>query len=57
VLAEVFGGPMSLNLREEISPASKSSATVRHGEKLDVIQVRRRFVRAGSWAGPTRGTC
>jgi hypothetical protein len=45
VLAEVFGGPMSLNLREEISPASKSSATVRHGEKLDVIQVRRRFVR------------
>jgi uncharacterized protein YgiM (DUF1202 family) len=44
-IAQAFIGPITLNIRQEISPASKPIATARHGEKVDVIQVRRRFVR------------
>ena len=44
-IATAFAGPVKLNLRAEISPASKTAATAAHGEKLDVLQVRRRFVR------------
>jgi hypothetical protein len=44
-LAEAFAGPMTLTLRKEISPASAPGATAKHGEKLEVLQVRRRFVR------------
>jgi hypothetical protein len=44
-IAEAFVGPITLTLRKEISPASTAAATATHGEKLDVLQVRRRFVR------------
>src|SRR5919106_5453080 len=44
-LAEAFVGPITLNMRKEISPASAPIATAKHGEKVDVLQVRRRFVR------------
>jgi SH3-like domain-containing protein len=42
---------MTLNLRVEISPASKTIATAQHGEKLDILQVRRRFVRVRTNSG------
>ncbi len=45
VLTQVFAGPVTLNLRQEITPGSKQAATAKHGDKLDVIQVRRRFVK------------
>ena len=45
VLAQVFAGPISLPLRQEITPGSKTVVSAKHGDKLDVIQVRRRFVR------------
>ena len=44
-LAQAFVGPITLNLRREITPASPTVATAKHGEKVEVIQVRRRFVR------------
>jgi uncharacterized protein YgiM (DUF1202 family) len=44
-IGSAFAGPIKLELHEEISPASKVIATAKHGEKLDVLQVRRRFVR------------
>jgi hypothetical protein len=44
-LGTVFAGPIKLDLREEISPKSKPIATVKHGDKLEVLQIRRRFVR------------
>jgi hypothetical protein len=44
-IAEAFVGPITLSIRQEISPASKPIATARHGEKVEVIQTRRRFVR------------
>ena len=51
VLAEAFAGPIALNLRQEISPASRTAVTVRHGERLEVLQVRRRFVRVRNAQG------
>lgn len=51
VLAIVFAGPVSVNLRQELTPGSKPVASVKHGEQLDVIQVRRRFVRVRTNAG------
>jgi uncharacterized protein YgiM (DUF1202 family) len=45
VIGTAFAGPITLNLRQEISPASKTIASAKHGDKLDIIQVRRRFVR------------
>src|SRR5262245_34045894 len=45
VLAEAWAGPITLNLRAELDPRSKVIATAKHRDHLDVLQVRRRFVR------------
>jgi hypothetical protein len=50
-IGSAFAGPIELKLREEISPASKTIATAKHGEKLDILQVRRRFVRVRTPSG------
>lgn len=44
-LAEAWTGPVKLRLREEIHPQSKTAAEAKHGDKLEVLQIRRRFVR------------
>jgi hypothetical protein len=44
-LAEVFAGPSSLPIRQDIALNSAVQATVNHGERLEVLQRRRRFVR------------
>ena len=44
VIGEAFVGPATLNLREEISLRSKTVATVKHGERLEILQRRRRFL-------------
>jgi hypothetical protein len=44
-IAQAFAGPVTLNLRREISPDSPTTTTAKHGEKLDILQMRRRFVR------------
>ena len=46
-----FTGPIQLDLREEVSPASKPIAKTTHGEKLEILQVRRRFVRVRTPGG------
>jgi SH3-like domain-containing protein len=43
-IGEAFVGPAALNLREEISLRSKTVATVKHGERLEILQRRRRFL-------------
>ena len=50
-IGTAFSGPMKLNLRSEISPASQTIATSSHGEKLEILQVRRRFVRVRTPSG------
>lgn len=46
-----FAGPSKLPLRQEINPRSSVVTTALHGEKLDIIQVRRRFVRVRTVKG------
>lgn len=50
-IGTAFSGPMKLDLRSEISPASQTIATSSHGEKLEILQVRRRFVRVRTPSG------
>jgi SH3-like domain-containing protein len=42
-IGEAWVGPMSLNLREELAPRAAVSATVKHGERLEILERRRRF--------------
>ncbi len=51
VIGEAFVGPPNLNLREEISLRSRTVATVHHGDKVDIVQTRRRFVQVRSPQG------
>src|SRR4051794_28063320 len=50
-IGTAFAGPITLNLRAEISPSAKVIATAKHGEKVDILQVRRRFVRVRTPGG------
>jgi hypothetical protein len=44
-IAYAFAGPMNLPVREEISPRSKTVATLRHGEKVTIVDRRRRWMK------------
>ena len=44
VIGEAFAGPNELPLRQDVSLRSPVVATVQHGEKLDVLDRRRRFL-------------
>ena len=50
-IGEVFVGPATLNLRQEISLRSPTVATVNHGEELDVVEAHRRFLRVRTIRG------
>jgi hypothetical protein len=45
VLGEAFVGPTSLNIRQELSPKAAVTATVKHGDRLEILEYKRRFVR------------
>ncbi len=51
VLGEAYAGPATLTLREAISLKSPPVATVKHGDKLDIIGTRRRFVKVRTAGG------
>lgn len=40
-----FAGPSSLNLRKDLASKSPNVGTAKHGDKLDVLDIRRRFVK------------
>ena len=46
-----FAGPLSLNLRKDLGSKSSVVGSVKHGEKLDVLETRRRFVKVRTGAG------
>lgn len=50
-IGEVFAGPASVTLRQELHPRSAVTATVKHGERLEVIQRRRRFFKVRTAQG------
>ena len=50
-LGEAFAGPIALNLREDVSPNSKIVAALKHGDRVDILQTRRRFVKVRTEKG------
>jgi hypothetical protein len=50
-IGRAFVGPATLNLRDELAPGSKVVATMKHGEQLDILQTRRRFVQVRTSTG------
>ena len=45
VIGLAYVGPVSLNLRQDIAAKSPGVTEVKHGDRLDIIDVRRRLVR------------
>jgi hypothetical protein len=50
-IGEAYAGPSTLVLRQEISPRSAVVVTAQHGERLQIIQQRRRFIRVRNARG------
>jgi len=50
-IGTAYAGPATLSLRQDISPNSARVATVHHGDRLDILQQRRRFVKVRTAAG------
>lgn len=50
-IGEAYAGPIVLPLRQEITPNSKVVVSVKHGDHLDILQTRRRFVKVRTAAG------
>src|SRR6185369_17572009 len=50
-VGEAFAGPISLNLREDVSPSSKIVGTLKHGDRVEILQTRRRFVKVRASKG------
>jgi hypothetical protein len=40
-----YAGPATLNLRKDLASKAPTVGTARHGDKLDVLEIRRRFVK------------
>jgi hypothetical protein len=50
-IGDAYVGPSTLNLRQELAPKSAVAATVKHGEKLAIIEYRHRLVRVRTEQG------
>ena len=46
-----YAGPAAVNLREDLGPRANAVATLQHGERLEVLEMRRRFVRVRTAKG------
>ncbi len=46
-----YVGPITLNLRKDLASKSPPVATVKHGDKLDVLELRRRFIKVRTAQG------
>jgi hypothetical protein len=46
-----YAGPTLLNLRKDLASKSQNVGSAKHGEKLEVLETRRRFVRVRTPAG------
>lgn len=51
VLGEAYIGPYSAVIRKDISPAAPESAKLKHGDKVEIVDRRRRFLRVRTSAG------
>jgi hypothetical protein len=46
-----YAGPTTLNLRKDLASKSAAVGSVKHGEKLDVLETRRRFIKVRTAQG------
>jgi len=46
-----YTGPTTLNIRGDLELRAATTATVRHGERLEILETRRRFVKVRTSAG------
>jgi hypothetical protein len=46
-----FVGPITLNIRKDLASKSPTVAAVKHGDRLDVLELRRRFVKVRTALG------
>ena len=46
-----YAGPAAVNLRQDLGPRAASIGTIQHGERLEVLEMRRRFVRVRTSKG------
>lgn len=51
VIGEAYVGPADLKIRSDIPLQSSTVATVKHGDRLEILQTRRRFLRVRTPAG------
>ncbi|MEI9813554.1 MAG: SH3 domain-containing protein [Acidobacteriota bacterium] len=51
VLGYAYTGPASLNLRSDLGLRASTTATVEHGERLQILEAKRRFVRVRTTQG------
>ena len=50
-IGEAYAGPTTLTLRRELALKSPASATVKHGEKLEILEYKHRLVRVRTAQG------
>jgi uncharacterized protein YgiM (DUF1202 family) len=50
-IGEAYVAPATLKLRADLSPRSEEVAQIRHGEKVEILQIRRRFVKVRTPSG------
>ncbi len=51
IIGEAYIGPITVSIRQEVAPSSKVVVTLNHGEHVDILQTRRRFVKVRSATG------
>jgi len=50
-IGQAYVGPTTLNIRQDLNPKTATVATLKHGDKLDILENRRRFVRVRTQQG------
>ena len=50
-IGEAYAGPAELRIRKEMAPGTPAVATVKHGERMEILQRRRRVVKVRTAAG------
>src|ERR1700687_1349948 len=50
-IGDAYAGALTLNIRQEITPNSKVVASLKHGDHLEILQVKRRWVRVRTRQG------
>ncbi|HLJ44546.1 MAG TPA: hypothetical protein VKU01_00975 [Bryobacteraceae bacterium] len=50
-VAKAFVGPTSLNIRQDLNPKSATVTTLKHGDRVDILEYKRRFIKVRTEAG------